>query len=81
MSTYIAEVLERVEQELAAADAAMAWESVPMAVFDGPLPEAIKSCWVFVLRTGAETGAERHPNSHQRSMSLTGCGEFQLRVV
>lgn len=79
VSTYVAEVLERVERELAAADAPMAWESVPLAVFDRPLPEAIKSCWVFVLRAGAETGAERHPNSHQRSLSLTGCGEFHLR--
>ena len=79
VSTYVAEVLERVERALAAADAPMAWESVPLAVFDRPLPDAIKSCWVFVLRAGAETGAERHPNSHQRSLSLTGRGEFQLR--
>jgi hypothetical protein len=79
VSTYVAEVLERVERELAVASAPMAWASVPLAVFDRPLPEAIKSCWVFVLRAGAETGAERHPNSHQRSLSLRGCGEFQLR--
>jgi len=80
VSIYVAEVLERVERKLAAAgDAPMAWESVPLAVFDRPLPEAIKSCWVFVIRAGAETGAERHPNSHQRSLSLAGRGEFQLR--
>jgi len=79
VATHVAEVLERVERELATDDAPMAWESVPLAVFDRPLPEPIKSCWVFVLRAGAETGAERHPNSHQRSLSLTGCGAFQLR--
>ena len=79
-SAYVARVLERVERGLAAApDAPMAWESVPFAGFDRPLPEAIKSCWVFVIRAGAETGAERHPNSHQRSLSLKGRGEFQLR--
>lgn len=79
VSTYVATVLERVERELAATAAPMAWESVPLAVFDRPLPEAVKSCWVFVIRAGAETGAERHPNSHQRSLSLTGRGEFRLR--
>ncbi len=80
VSTYVAEVFERVKRELAAGAAApMAWESVPLALFDRPLPQAIKSCWVFVIRAGAETGAERHPNSHQRSLSLTGRGEFQLR--
>jgi hypothetical protein len=77
--TAIAQVLERVERALAATSGPMAWESVPLAVFDRSLPEAIKSCWVFVIRAGAETGAERHPNSHQRSLSLTGRGEFQLR--
>lgn len=77
--THVAQVLERVKRELAAGDAPMAWETVPLAVFDRPLPDAIRSCWVFVIRTGAETGAERHPNSHQRSLSLAGRGEFQLR--
>ena len=75
VSTYVADVLERVERKLAAGEAPMAWESVSLAVFDRPLPDAIKSCWVFVIRAGAE----RHPNSHQRSLSLTGRGEFQLR--
>jgi len=79
VSTYVAGVLEGVERELAGAGTSMAWESIPLTVFDPPLPEVIKSCWVFVIRAGAETGAERHPNSHQRSLSLTGCGEFQLR--
>jgi hypothetical protein len=79
VSTHVAEVLERVERQLAAAGTPMEWESIPLAVFDQLLPGAIKSCWVFVIRAGAETGAERHPNSHQRSFSLTGLGEFQLR--
>ncbi len=79
-STYVAEVLGRVERQLAGTAAPMAWETVPLAIFAGPLPEAIQSCWVFLIRAGAETGAERHPNSHQRSLSLTGRGEFQLRT-
>lgn len=79
--TQIAETLERVERALAASGAPMAWESIPLTVFDRPLPDAIKSCWVFVVRASAETDAERHPNSHQRSMSLTGSGEFQLREL
>ena len=57
----------------------MAWDTIPLGLFDQPLPPAIASCWVFVIRAGAETGAERHPNSHQRSLSLLGRGEFHLR--
>jgi quercetin dioxygenase-like cupin family protein len=78
-SAYVAQVLDRVARELAATAAPMAWETVPLSAFDRPLPDAIRSCWVFLIRAGAETGAERHPNSHQRSLSLTGRGEFQLR--
>jgi hypothetical protein len=34
---------------------------------------------VFVLRAAADTGAERHPNSHQRMMSFEGSGDMQTR--
>jgi hypothetical protein len=37
----------------------------------------IRSAWVFVLRAGADTGAEKHPNSHQRMMSFEGSGDLQ----
>ncbi len=80
-STYVAQALERVQRKLAATAAPMAWETVPVAAFDRALPEAIQSCWIFLIRAGAETGAERHPNSHRRSLSLTGWGEFQLRAA
>ncbi len=54
----------------------MAWEPVPLAAFGGPLPP-IRSSWVFALRAGAATGAERHPNSHQRLVSYQGAGDLQ----
>ena len=78
-STYVAVVRERVERALDDTTAPMAWESVPLAAFDRPLPSEIRSCWVFVIRAAVTTGAERHPNSHQRSRSLKGGGDFQLR--
>ena len=54
----------------------MAWEPIPLEVFDN-LPAEIKSSWVFVLRAGTNTGPERHPNSHQRMMSFAGGGDLQ----
>jgi hypothetical protein len=58
--------------------ASMAWEDVPLEVFGSGLPNQIRSSWVFILRAGATTGAERHPNSHQRMMSLRGVGDLQM---
>jgi hypothetical protein len=71
-------IVERVAQSLARDPAApMAWEPVPLSLYGGPVPEPIRSSWVFILRAGAATGAERHPNSHQRMMSYRGAGDLQ----
>jgi len=75
----LANTLARVQGALAAdSDAPQAWESVPLAVFGASLPAAIKSCWVFVLRGGGVFGAERHPNSHQRTVALAGSARFEV---
>jgi hypothetical protein len=76
----IASALRRVVDQLNTSAKLMAWEVVPLDTFAGSLPESIRSCWIFVIRPGAETGAERHPNSHQRSFSLVGSGTFELRA-
>jgi hypothetical protein len=71
-------IIARVRDELARRrEALMTWESIPLALFRHALPAGIRSSWVFVLRAGADTGAERHPNSHQRMMSIYGTGDLQ----
>lgn len=71
-------IIERVRAELARnSKAVMTWEPVPLAVFGGALPGEIRSAWVFVLRAGVDTGAERHPNSHQRMMTFDGSGDMK----
>ena len=77
--TTVAETLRSVTRKLEASDARMAWEVVSRGTFGEGVPESIRSCWIFVIRAGAVTGAERHPNSHQRSFSLIGSGTFELR--
>lgn len=74
---HILPIIERVRADLARKpDALMAWEPIAFETF-GALPPAIRSGWVFILRTGADTGAERHPNSHQRMMSFEATGDLQ----
>jgi hypothetical protein len=74
----ICPIVERVRAELARKkEALMTWEPFPLTVFGRRLPREIRSAWVFVLRAGADTGAERHPNSHQRMMSFEGSGDMQ----
>ena len=74
----IGAIVERVHAELVhKKEAVMTWESLPLAIFGRALPPGIRSAWVFVLRAGADTGAERHPNSCQRMMSFEGSGNMQ----
>ena len=71
-------IIVRVHEDLSRKlDAVMAWEPIPLITFRDALPEGIRSSWVFILRAGANTGAERHPNSHQRMMSFAGTGDLQ----
>ncbi len=61
-------------------EAVMTWEPISLETFRQKLPKEIRSSWVFVLRAGADTGAERHPNSHQRMMTLHGTGDMRVRA-
>jgi hypothetical protein len=73
-------IVERVRADLAGKpDALMAWEPTALETFE-TLPPAIRSGWVFILRAGADTGAERHPNSHQRMMTFAGTGDMKTDV-
>jgi hypothetical protein len=74
-------IVERVRTELTRnRKAQMTWEPIPLTIYGGALPPGIRSSWVFVLRGGATTGAERHPNSHQRMMSFEAAGDLQVRA-
>jgi hypothetical protein len=81
VSAQIRPIVERVRAELSRKpDALMTWEPIPLAAFGDGLPPDIRSGWVFVLRGGVDTGAERHPNSHQRMMAFDGMGDMKMDV-
>ena len=73
-------IVARVEQKLRESpDDVLAWEPIPLDFYTASLPDTIRSSWAFILRANTITGAERHPNSHQRMMSYRGFGDFQTR--
>jgi hypothetical protein len=75
---HIRSVVARVRDQLASRkEALMCWEPIPLDLIATTLPPEIRSAWVFVLRAGANTGAEKHPNSHQRMISFEGSGDLQ----
>ncbi len=72
-------ISKRVEQKLIENPKSdLAWESVPLEIYQADVPEMIRSSWVFAVRSGVNTGAERHPNSHQFMLSYEGSGDLQI---
>ena len=80
LHTKIYPIVDRVFTALSQKpEALMTWEPIPLQIFGEGLPPEIRSVWIFVLRAGADTGAERHPNSHQRMMTLHGSGDMKTQ--
>ena len=78
--TEIDSLIPKVEQKLETdPEAILAWEPVPLELYGGKLPDVIHSSWVFIVRAASESGAERHPNSHQYMMSYRGSGDLQIK--
>lgn len=79
VKTVIDSLVPRVERKLNKdTEALLAWEPVPLDKYGENLPNMIQSSWVFIVRAQAESGAERHPNSHQYMMSYRGSGDLQV---
>lgn len=53
-------------------------QELPLSLYGAGLAPEILSSNVYVIRPGVTSGKERHPNSHQRSMSLAGGGAFVI---
>ncbi len=71
----------RLEEKLEAdRSSLLVWEPVDLSLYGGPVPDGIRSSWVFVLRAKTGSGAERHPNSIQRVMSFKGSADLQTQV-
>ena len=73
LSDLTAEVATVLKRDSAAR---LSWRTVPLDIYDS-LAAGIASSWVFVLRAGCSSGAERHPNSIQRVMSYQGSADMR----
>jgi hypothetical protein len=78
IAAQINEIVQRVEAKFSGSGEPLAWETIPLKIYGNDLPEMLRSSWVFLLRQDAISGAERHPNSHQRVMSWRGKGDLQV---
>jgi len=57
------------------------WSTIVLESITAPIPEAIKSCWVFVLKQDVPSGCHYHPNSIQHMVTVEGEGTSRVGGV
>src|SRR5437762_12321321 len=75
LSPVIQRLLKELDQSRAQPQA---WQPLEDNFFDTKLPAGIVSSWIFALRGGGKFTNERHPNSWQRSIALSGQALFEV---
>lgn len=71
-------VVDRLKAELTLSDEAFVWTTLEISSIPIPLPDEIRSCWVFYLRGGVSSGSHRHPNSVQHMASVSGAANVNV---
>jgi len=54
------------------------WSTFDPDWITAPLPETIKSCWIFVLKKDVPSGCHYHPNSIQHMVMIEGEGTSKV---
>jgi len=57
------------------------WSTIDLESITTPIPESIKSCWVFVLKKDVPSGCHYHPNSIQHMVTVEGEGTSRVGGV
>ena len=57
------------------------WSTIDLESITALIPEAIKSCWVFVLKQDVPSGCHYHPNSIQHMVTVEGDGTSRVGGV
>jgi mannose-6-phosphate isomerase-like protein (cupin superfamily) len=57
------------------------WSTIDPASITVPLPETIKSCWIFVLKKDMPSGCHYHPNSIQHMVMIEGEGTSKVGTI
>ena len=74
----VLETIERLDQEVDHSPEPFVWSVIELDLIARPLPDTIKSCWIFVLKKNVPSGCHYHPNSIQHMVTIKGQGRQQI---
>ena len=77
----IRSAVETLKAHLHDASEPFVWTTIDLQFVTTPLPEDIRSGWIFVLKKGVPSGCHYHPNSIQHMVVIEGEGTSKVGSV
>jgi hypothetical protein len=77
----IGSVVDALKEQLQHTAEPFVWSTVDLASLTTPLPDKIKSGWIFVLKKDVGSGCHFHPNSIQHMVMIEGDGTSKVGAV
>ena len=74
----IHDVVDKLKQQLQHTSEPFVWSTIDLQSITAPLPEKIKSGWIFVLKKDVPSGCHYHPNSIQHMVMIEGEGSSKI---
>jgi mannose-6-phosphate isomerase-like protein (cupin superfamily) len=71
-------LIDDLKQQLPHTSEPFVWSTIDLQSITAPLPDTIKSCWIFVLKKDVASGCHYHPNSIQHMVMIEGEGTSRV---
>ena len=71
-------LVDTLKQQLPGTPEPFVWSAIDLHSIATPLPDTIKSCWIFVLKKDVPSGCHFHPNSIQHMVMIEGAGTSKV---
>ncbi len=73
--------VDTLKQQLPNTSEPFVWSAIDLQSIATPLPDNIKSSWIFVLKKGVGSGCHYHPNSIQHMVMIEGEGTSKVGSI
>jgi len=74
----IRSVVDALKEQLPHTEEPFVWSTIDLESVTTPLPDDIKSGWIFVLKKDVPSGCHYHPNSIQHMVMIEGAGTSKV---
>jgi len=71
-------VIDDLKQQLPHTPEPFVWSNIDLQSLTTPLPDTIRSGWIFVLKKDAPSSCHYHPNSIQHMVMIEGAGTSKV---